>query len=112
MQRQQPLHDRYVRHDYGIRVHHQPGAPILCNDSNPCTTDTCNSGTGCVFTNNNSNSCSDGNACTTDSCLNGACVGTPSFVCNDQNACTDDACNPATGQCVFTNDNTNACSDG
>ena len=90
----------------------QPGTAIVCNDNNPCTTDTCNSGSGCVFTNNNANACSDGNGCTTDACVNGVCVGTPSVVCNDLNPCTDDACNPATGQCVFTNDNTNVCNDG
>jgi hypothetical protein len=32
-------------------------------------------------------------------------------VCNDNNPCTDDSCDQATGNCVYTNDNTNTCSD-
>ncbi len=84
--------------------------PIVCNDSNVCTDDTCNPATGCVFTNDNTNTCTDGSACTTDACVAGRCESTP-IVCNDSNVCTDDTCNPATG-CVFTNDDTNACTDG
>ena len=30
-------------------------------------------------------------------------------VCNDGKICTDDICDPATGDCVFTNDDTNTC---
>jgi hypothetical protein len=90
------------------------GNPVVCDDGNACTDDACNPATGqCVFTNDDTNACSDGNACTqTDSCQAGACVGGNPVVCDDGKACTDDACNPATGQCVFTNDDTNACSDG
>jgi hypothetical protein len=50
----------------------------VCNDSNPCTDDSCAPATGCVYVNDNTNSCSDGNLCTTgDVCLAGACIGTP-----------------------------------
>ncbi len=81
-----------------------------CDDSNPCTDDTCNPATGCVHTNNTA-PCSDGNACTTaDTCLGGSCVGGPALNCDDSNVCTDDSCNPATG-CVHTN-NSVPCSDG
>jgi hypothetical protein len=53
------------------------GPLVVCNDSNPCTTDTCFSGTGCVSS-PNTNPCDDGNACTTgDVCAAGACDGTP-----------------------------------
>ena len=31
--------------------------------------------------------------------------------CDDSNPCTDDECNTSTGQCEFTNDDTNDCSD-
>ncbi len=31
--------------------------------------------------------------------------------CNDNNPCTDDVCDPISGQCVFINDDTNACDD-
>ena len=80
----------------------------LCNDNNPCTTDTC-SPTGCVYT-NNSNACDDGNACTAgDVCSGGTCGGS-AINCNDNNGCTDDSCNPASG-CIHTN-NTASCNDG
>jgi hypothetical protein len=86
------------------------GPPPNCDDTNPCTDDSCKPATGCVHTNNTA-PCSDGNACTTnDTCAGGTCVGGPLLTCNDGNLCTDDSCNPATG-CVFTN-NTAACSDG
>jgi hypothetical protein len=87
----------------------QPGAPVVCNDSNVCTTDICNAGVGCQFI-PNALSCDDGSLCTTgDTCSAGSCVGTP-VVCNDSNVCTTDTCNALTG-CAFTN-NTAPCSDG
>ena len=53
------------------------GAPVVCDDNNACTDDSCNPGTGCVFT-ANANACDDGNACTTgDTCSAGSCTGTP-----------------------------------
>jgi hypothetical protein len=53
-----------------------PGAPIVCNDGNPCTDDSCNPALGCVYA-NNTNACDDGNACTYgDTCAGGNCVGT------------------------------------
>ncbi len=86
------------------------GEPVVCNDNNPCTDDSCDPASGCVFTNNNA-SCSDGNACTTgDTCAAGVCVGGAPLSCDDGNACTDDSCAPATG-CVHSN-NSNVCDDG
>ena len=83
---------------------------VSCNDNNPCTDDSCDPATGCVFT-NNANPCNDGFACTTgDTCSGGSCAGTQ-IVCNDGNGCTNDSCNPATGLCVYVN-NTDACNDG
>ena len=77
------------------------GPALVCNDGNVCTTDTCNPGSGCVYT-NNTNSCDDGNACTTgDTCGGGTCNGGSALVCNDGNGCTNDSCNPGSG-CVFT----------
>ena len=94
------------------------GSALVCNDGNVCTTDSCNPGSGCVYT-NNTNSCDDGNACTTgDTCGGGTCNGGSALVCNDGNGCTNDSCNPSTG-CVFTSNGTchaqissaNACVD-
>ena len=84
--------------------------PISCDDSNPCTDDSCDPAAGCVIT-NNSLPCDDGDACTTDDvCDGGTCTGGPPLVCNDANVCTYDSCDPATG-CVFT-PNDLPCEDG
>jgi len=50
--------------------------------------------------------CDDGNACTTDSCdtITG-CVNDP-INCDDGIACTTDSCDPATGECVSVDDGT------
>ena len=69
-----------------------------CNDSNACTDDTCNVGTGnCIFT-PNSDPCDDGLFCTeTDQCSGGACAGTGdpcdvSQVCDEAtDMCYDDS---------------------
>lgn len=51
--------------------------PGGCNDGNPCTTDQCQLGIGCLY-NPNSLPCDDGEPCTTgDSCSGGVCSGTP-----------------------------------
>jgi hypothetical protein len=71
-----------------------------CDDSNPCTDDTCigsggNPITGCQFTNNN-NPCPDGFACTTNEiCSGGACSVTLNHsYCTDSlpTDCTDGTC--------------------
>lgn len=52
-----------------------PGAPLHCDDANPCTDDLCDPSLGCV-TSNNTAPCSDGLACTTgDLCDGGICRG-------------------------------------
>ncbi|NMB74601.1 MAG: matrixin family metalloprotease [Myxococcales bacterium] len=85
------------------------GTPLTCNDSNPCTDDSCNPTSGCTYVNDNTNTCTDNNACTNDACVSGTCQSS-AITCNDNNPCTDDSCNPASG-CVFVNDNTNTCTD-
>ena len=78
------------------------GEALECDDSNPCTDDTCNPTDGCVFTNNDGNSCDDDDACNgAETCGEGVCLLGQSLVCDDQNDCTDDSCNPATG-CLHT----------
>ncbi len=52
------------------------GTPVLCNDDNPCTDDTCDSGGGCTFAANQA-ACDDGSPCTVgDTCKAGECQGT------------------------------------
>ncbi|MCK9420581.1 MAG: hypothetical protein M0R70_14510 [Nitrospirae bacterium] len=107
-----------------------------CDDGDPCTTDSCDLGTGsCVYTNAPDNtSCNDGdyNECTLGVCLSGICQPGLSLdcndnnlcttdncdpemgcyytakTCNDANGCTTDSCDPATGNCVYAN-NANPC---
>jgi cytochrome c peroxidase len=113
------------------------GSAPDCDDVNGCTDDTCDSGIGCVSTNNTvpcddgefctdgdqcsggscqpgaARDCSDGNACTTDSCDDAAnqcqSVADDGF-CDDDNSCTNDFCSTATG--CFYQDNGFGCDDG
>ncbi|MBN4058842.1 hypothetical protein JYU10_00065 [bacterium AH-315-J04] len=107
-----------------------------CNDSNACTDDTCNAGTGICSNDDNfavEDCCNpadgslttieDFDVCTVDSCdpqsgdvLNDA-VGAAGLTCDDGRACTvDDACdgvdNEANGGCSGTDVNTIACPIG
>ncbi|HSA21424.1 MAG TPA: serine protease [Myxococcota bacterium] len=85
------------------------GAPVACDDLNPCTDDGCDPATGCTSS-PNAAACDDGSDCTAgDVCAGGACGGT-AVVCADGNGCTDDGCDPATG-CAFL-DNALPCDDG
>jgi hypothetical protein len=73
----------------------------VCNDHNPCTDDSCNPTTGCVFSNNTAD-CTDGKVCTAhDRCANGACVGGDPLQCDDGNPATCDECVEPIG-CVNT----------
>jgi len=74
------------------------GTPLTCDDNSACTTDTCDTATGCVYT---PITCNDNDACTTDTCDPATgCVYTP-ITCDDNNVCTTDTCDPASG-CVYT----------
>lgn len=89
------------------------GQPVTCDDSNPCTADSCNTlDGGCATTpTNQGGACSDSNACTqTDVCNGGACVGMMPVMCDDGVSCTTDSCNPANGMCQATP--TSACDGG
>ena len=73
--------------------------PIVCDDGNACTSDSCSPASGCTFTNQpNGLSCSDGNVCTGEEvCSNGVCTNVPDLDCNDGNNCTVDSCAPPKG---------------
>lgn len=83
-----------------------------CDDSNPCTDDTCSASTGCTHTANTA-SCSDGNPCTiNDVCSNKTCSGTTNS-CDDGNPCTSDTCDQLLGcQNAPVTDGTSCPSDG
>ena len=86
------------------------GAPIKCDDGNPCTTDTCDPKLGCQFKAvADKTVCNDGNGCTTgDACTAGKCSGAGKS-CDDSNPCTTDGC--AADKCANA-PNTNPCNDG
>ena len=66
------------------------GNPVICDDDNPCTDDSCDGTGGCIFV-DNSNDCDDDNPCTVaDECDQGQCFGTP-VSCDCQ---SDDDCLP------------------
>jgi hypothetical protein len=70
------------------------GAPIGCDDENPCTIDACDGQGGCGFE-PIAGPCDDGELCTLgDFCQAGACISGVVLACDDQNLCTDDSCSP------------------
>ena len=86
------------------------GVPAICNDLNPCTDDSCDPATGCLFM-ANTLPCDDANACTFDeSCVEGTCKNGKPLDCNDDNLCTTDSCAPSEG-CVHAA-NSVPCNDG
>ncbi|NUN15962.1 MAG: hypothetical protein HUU55_20235 [Myxococcales bacterium] len=86
------------------------GTDIVCDDNNPCTTDSCEAVVGCTYLKLTGKACIDGNACTTgDTCTSGTCSGA-AVVCNDNNPCTADSCYIASG-CSYSNVAL-PCSDG
>ncbi|MBM4344659.1 MAG: hypothetical protein FJ100_14940 [Deltaproteobacteria bacterium] len=94
------------------------GAPLACDDKNPCTKDACDAAKGCTYTPVGGTACDDGNACTTgDKCdATGKCQAgtftcqcTTDSGCNDGNACTTDKC--ASNKCSNTITAGTACDD-
>lgn len=66
---------------------------LVCNDNNPCTVDTCDSITGCVYTPNTTLPYDDNNPCTiNDRCsANGTAVSEP-YVCPSSTTCKSYSC--------------------
>ena len=78
----------------------QGGQDLDCDDWNDCTSDTCDSETGCLHEDLTGGECLDGNPCTVaDHCEQGECVGDP-VQCDDENPCTDNVCTE-TGGCEY-----------
>jgi cysteine-rich repeat protein len=86
------------------------GAPVVCDDKNPCTADYCDPAKGCTYL-PVALPCDDLDPCTLgDTCSQGNCVGGSPRVCDDQNPCTNDECVQGVG-CASVPAG-NACSDG
>jgi hypothetical protein len=82
------------------------GDPLVCDDGNPDTRDTCDPESGCIFTPISTTMpagyipCDDGNACTeNDRIIRDVCTGSPR-VCDDGNPRTQDTCDPVSG-CIY-----------
>lgn len=75
------------------------GTPLDCNDSNPCTDDTCDGAVGCQRVPDDTNPYSDSNRCTVgDRCSGGVAMAGEPMDCSDPHACTADSC--VDGTCV------------
>lgn len=89
------------------------GAPLDCNDHDPCTDDTCASDAGCEHA-FNSAPCDDGDPATlADRCVLGVCRGTVAE-CDDGTPCTVDWVDLDDGHCVHDGPAANGarCDDG
>ena len=69
------------------------GLPVLCDDGNACTDDSCDPSTGrCIAENTTGGPCEHPNRCLgAGTCRNGTCASAAN-VCDDGNACTRDTC--------------------
>ena len=83
---------------------------LQCEDGNPCTTDSCESGVGCLSVANEA-PCDDENACTVgEQCSEGSCGDGAAVVCDDNSPCTTETCVVDLG-CVIANSE-GQCDDG
>jgi formylglycine-generating enzyme required for sulfatase activity len=74
------------------------GFPVDCDDADPCTSDACQSDSGCVHAPLDNAFCTDNDPCTAgDLCQGGVCVGQETTDCNDSNPCTADWCKTGLG---------------
>jgi hypothetical protein len=86
--------------------------PLNCDDSNPCTDDSCDGETGCVHMVHDGE-CDDSNACTDgDTCKNGLCIPGPKTDCDDDNECTADGCDVDDGCEYFDLPDGTSCNGG
>ena len=75
------------------------GEPLICDDEDLCTDDSCDVDAGCVYLLNTA-PCDDGDLCTlSDQCLGGACMSGAEMACEDASTCTLDEC--VDGACLF-----------
>ena len=79
-----------------------PGPGKVCDDGNPCTTDSCDPASGCTKTVDDGKLCdADGDACTAaDHCVGPVCSPGKPVVCDNTNVCSKSTCNSLSGKCV------------
>jgi len=87
------------------------GPTRVCDDKDPCTTDSCDTKKGCQHV-ANKGPCEDANKCTIkETCKAGKCVSGGKQDCNDKLVCTKDSCDPKKG-CVNAPLSKGVCNDG
>ncbi|MBK8258650.1 MAG: MYXO-CTERM sorting domain-containing protein [Polyangiaceae bacterium] len=91
-----------------------PNPAPICDDANPCTTDTCTPANGCTHTPlANGATCSDGDVCNgAETCSAGMCTQGMPLTCDDMDPCTVDACDPVMGCSNTDAPEGTPCSDG
>ena len=76
------------------------GAPVSCDDENPCTDDACDTTLGCLNTPNIAG-CNDGLFCTVDdTCTDGICAGAPRDCTALDAPCAAGSCSDVDAACV------------
>ena len=90
------------------------GAPLACNDKNPCTKDSCDLALGCTHTEANGVPCEDDNPCTIgDLCSAGQCQPGPAKLCMAPDGCQTASCDLQSGNCKYgIAPDTTPCDDG
>ena len=87
------------------------GQPLLCDDDNPCTIDSCEPDAGCVAV-GRLGPCDDGDVCTTgDTCKQQKCQGGVEVTCEQAGPCEQVVCDPKLG-CQKTTLTQGDCDDG
>ena len=80
------------------------GAPLKCDDGNPCTADSCDAKAGCKTVKQGGPCNADDNACTVnDFCTDGLCKVGKKKTCDDGEDCTADSCGKLDGKCLNKN---------
>jgi hypothetical protein len=93
------------------------GAKVECDDNNPCTKDSCDAKTGCVYTNDDGATCNaDDTSCTVnDACKAGKCEPGETKACASEDQCFTGKCvlaGPDAGKCKYDFEQGLACNDG
>ena len=92
-----------------------PGAPLNCDDKNPCTKDSCDLATGCTQVAFDGLPCDDENPCTLgDVCKGASCQAGQPKKCSSTTFCVVALCDVTQGgKCIFKNKaKGSACDDG
>ncbi len=95
--------------------HCQAGTPLVTDDGNPCTADSCSPSTGVVHTPVAAGtSCSDSNVCNgSEQCdSTGSCAPGAPLTIDDGNPCTVDSCDPSSGVQHLPAQDGTSCDDG